>query len=94
MSHIQHIESKFEKIGARATIRQMTTDSFRRHGRPLVIDVLRTDAGEVFDIEKTKTTLQSVFAATNLPAPTPHRVPPLRPIAAQRRSIVPILCIG
>ena len=61
MSHIRHIESKFEKIGARATIRHMTRGSFRRHGRPLVIDVLRTEAGEVFDIEKTRAVQLSVL---------------------------------
>ncbi len=63
MSDNQHIERKFEKIGVRATIRQMTTDSFRRHQRPLVMDVLRTAEGEVFDIQKTKNVELSVLDA-------------------------------
>jgi hypothetical protein len=62
MSRIQHIETKFDKMGARIRIRGMTTESFRRHGRrPLVIDVLRTEAGEVFDIEKTQNVDLSVL---------------------------------
>lgn len=41
------------------------------------------------DAPQTKATLQAAFATTNLPAPSPRRVAPLRPITAQRRSVVP-----
>lgn len=61
MSDNRRIESKFEKIGARATVRQMARQSFRRHGKPLVIDLLRTEAGEVFDIEKTRSVVLAVL---------------------------------
>lgn len=38
---------------------------------------------------QTKATLAAAFATTSLPAPSPRRVAPLRPITSQRRSVVP-----
>lgn len=41
------------------------------------------------DAQHTKAALNAVFATTALPEPTPRRTPPVRPITAQRSSIVP-----
>jgi len=41
------------------------------------------------DAKHTKAVLDAVFATTALPAPTPRRTPAIRPMASQRRSIVP-----
>jgi len=53
MSNTHQIVSKFERMGARATITPMTKALFQQHGAPFVIDIRTDPAGESFEILKT-----------------------------------------
>lgn len=61
MTSLDKVILKFQKIGARATIRHMTTDVFRRLRTPFVIDVRRNHEGEYFDILKTRSVVVRVL---------------------------------
>ena len=60
MSKTKTVMSKFERMGAQVTIREMTRESFSQHGSPLTIDIRRQPTGEMFDIERTADVTLSV----------------------------------
>ena len=49
----QQIRAKFERAGARASIRRLDSKSLRRFRRPMAIDVVSDELGEYFDIQLT-----------------------------------------
>lgn len=64
MASLEKVISTFERMGARATVQQMTTKVFRKYGTPFVIDVRMDAAGEVFEVLKTKNVELRVLDST------------------------------